>query len=398
MAGYRLKQVLDLSGISLNGGAVPALDDDAIEAVAYFGDATGNGAYSSLDTSRVSRVAVGLDSGLSAYQLLDPVIVIDITGNGLISSLDTSRVSRAVVGLSVAEVPALPSPLPTIVVSGPDPRVSIPQDLVGRVGQTVTAPVNLLVTEVGGITIASGDVHLAYDASQLTPSNIRLGSVLAGAGFTLAVNATQSGQLFLSSVSSTGTGLLPAGSSGSLYLVDFTVRSDATSGATPLNLVSAALSDDAGEDLVMNPAPTSASDDAVDGLLTVLTAVGAPPSANTSPPIAGSEMGSLSLLLPTPLISGSAGAAIRGLPETPMSNDALRTAANLPSLAFLVFGESSTTHSFGFTPDFVPNRKDGAVDTPPDDSFNSLTSLPRIESLQSRLAFFSSLDDGCALS
>jgi hypothetical protein len=122
--GYALNQVLDLTSITLNEGAVQAMDDDAVQLVAYFGDATGNGGYSSLDTSRVSRVAVGLDTGLSAFPRIDPVLVADITGNGAISSLDTSRVSRVAVGLPVAEVPAMPGFAPMMVASDLQPKIS----------------------------------------------------------------------------------------------------------------------------------------------------------------------------------------------------------------------------------------------------------------------------------
>src|SRR5262249_53542625 len=43
---YRAKDLLHLSGISLNGGALPVVSSDGIHLVAYVGDADGNGAYS----------------------------------------------------------------------------------------------------------------------------------------------------------------------------------------------------------------------------------------------------------------------------------------------------------------------------------------------------------------
>ncbi|MCH5376851.1 MAG: PA14 domain-containing protein, partial [Planctomycetes bacterium] len=89
---YTDKHLLDLRDISINAGSIPAIDDDGIHVVAYFGDVTGNGTYSSLDTSRISRMAVGLDTGFAAFPSADPVLVGDITGNGGFSSLDTSRI------------------------------------------------------------------------------------------------------------------------------------------------------------------------------------------------------------------------------------------------------------------------------------------------------------------
>ena len=62
--------------------AIDATADAAIQAVAYFGDATGNGDYSGLDAQRVARVAVGLDNGFAAYPYIDPVIITDADGSG----------------------------------------------------------------------------------------------------------------------------------------------------------------------------------------------------------------------------------------------------------------------------------------------------------------------------
>jgi hypothetical protein len=107
-APYRSQHVLDIANVSLNGGSIVALADDAVHVVAYFGDATGDGAYSAQDASRVSRLGVGLDSGLQLFQLLDPLIVADITGNGAISAADASRALQVAVGIITAEVPPLP--------------------------------------------------------------------------------------------------------------------------------------------------------------------------------------------------------------------------------------------------------------------------------------------------
>jgi hypothetical protein len=126
-APYRAKQVLDLSDVSLNEGNLTAGADDAVHLVAYFGDATGNGSYSSLDGQRVLRQTVRLDSGFAAYPLADPVLVADITANGTVSSLDATRILQEVVGIDRPEIPPLAGI--TITASGPDPYVHIPTDL-----------------------------------------------------------------------------------------------------------------------------------------------------------------------------------------------------------------------------------------------------------------------------
>lgn len=107
-APYQEMQALDLSSIVLNGGAIPALDDDAVHVVAYFGDVTANGSYSGTDAAYIARLAVGIETGLAAYKLLDPIIVGDITGNNGFSAVDTSLVLQQSVGIVVPEIPPLP--------------------------------------------------------------------------------------------------------------------------------------------------------------------------------------------------------------------------------------------------------------------------------------------------
>ena len=55
-------------------------------------------------------MGVGLDSGLSAYPIVDPVIVSDITGNGTLSGLDAQRIALRAAGLNPPEIPPLPGP------------------------------------------------------------------------------------------------------------------------------------------------------------------------------------------------------------------------------------------------------------------------------------------------
>jgi hypothetical protein len=101
--------IVEVSDIEANDGAIFAIPDDAVHTLAYFGDTTGNGDYSGLDAVQIARVVVGLDSGLEAYPLVDPVIIADITGNGDLSGLDAVLVAQEVVGLDPPEIPALPA-------------------------------------------------------------------------------------------------------------------------------------------------------------------------------------------------------------------------------------------------------------------------------------------------
>ena len=79
--------------------------DAGLIALAYSGDATGNGTLSSLDASRVQRVVVGLDSGFDAFDDFNSTLIGDTTGNGTLSSLDASRIQQQVVDLDVNSFP-----------------------------------------------------------------------------------------------------------------------------------------------------------------------------------------------------------------------------------------------------------------------------------------------------
>jgi VCBS repeat-containing protein len=117
-APYGAKQILDLNVESIDGSAPPAgsvAADDAFHLVGYFGDSSGNAAYSTLDGQQIQRVLVKLDSGFAAYPNVDPLIVADINGSGTLTSIDASRVLQEVSYLTGAssvdrlEIPAIPA-------------------------------------------------------------------------------------------------------------------------------------------------------------------------------------------------------------------------------------------------------------------------------------------------
>jgi hypothetical protein len=109
-APYGAAHVLTITDVAINEGEIVPTADHAIHVVGYFGDATGNGAYSGLDAQRVARVVVHLDTGFDAYPAIDPAVVADITGNGALSGLDAQKIARKVVNLPVPEIPPLGLP------------------------------------------------------------------------------------------------------------------------------------------------------------------------------------------------------------------------------------------------------------------------------------------------
>ncbi|HEY8555304.1 MAG TPA: hypothetical protein VIL43_12295, partial [Burkholderiales bacterium] len=93
-----------------------------IHVIAFPGDATGEGLYSSLDAQRIQRVALRLDSGFGAYPLIDPLLVGDVNGTGRLESFDALLVQRKALRLDVPEIPDLP-PLPTMAAAEEAPGV-----------------------------------------------------------------------------------------------------------------------------------------------------------------------------------------------------------------------------------------------------------------------------------
>jgi hypothetical protein len=82
--------------------------------VTYFGDTSGDGAYSGLDAALASRVASLQDSGFAAFRLVDPVIIADINSNGRIDGSDASFIAQVASGsTAVTRIPALPIPPPS---------------------------------------------------------------------------------------------------------------------------------------------------------------------------------------------------------------------------------------------------------------------------------------------
>jgi CSLREA domain-containing protein len=163
-APYGGNHVLDIAALRVfdtaqTPGELPPLDVDAIHIAAFFGDANGDGSYNSPDATLTRRIIGHLNTGLGAYPLADPRLIVDIDGNGAIQSNDTTSIRRAIGLIPVPNIPALPEELVMSAASGPDPRAYVPQDLAGAAGQTVTVPVMLAAVDAGGTGVSSADLQ-----------------------------------------------------------------------------------------------------------------------------------------------------------------------------------------------------------------------------------------------
>lgn len=229
-APYRAAQLLKPTNVQLNSGAIGAVVDEAVQKVAYFGDATGDGSLSSFDASFISRNVVQLDDGFSAYPLTDPRIIADVTGDGSISGLDASFVANASVGNSEPTIPAIP-PHDGPAMSGIDPTVTIPIGYANP-GGTVMLPIN--ISEVNGLQ--GVDLAFSYDSSAVNIANadVSLASVFAADSWNITKNLTTPGLIRLSMY-----GLEPIGTSGpgTILNLTFHVPMTTASGSYPVSVL-----------------------------------------------------------------------------------------------------------------------------------------------------------------
>jgi ELWxxDGT repeat protein len=110
-AGQHLLDICDLHVFD-NGPKLlelPSIDDDAIHIAAFFGDANGDGSYNSPDATLTRRIIGQLNTGLAAYKMADPRLIVDITGDGSIQSSDTTSIRRAIGLIPVPNIPPLPT-------------------------------------------------------------------------------------------------------------------------------------------------------------------------------------------------------------------------------------------------------------------------------------------------
>lgn len=258
-ASYGAAQELRLSSVVLNGGDIPAVGDEAMDKVAFIGDATGDQTYSALDASLVARNVVGLDTGFDNYLLTDPRVVADVTGDGTLSGLDAYYIARAAVDPDQTPiVPAVPAGYVPQASGGIDPMVTVPVSH-GSPGETVNVPIN--VSEVNGLQ--GVDLTFSYDSSVVNIANadIALAGTFASNGWSITKNLTTPGLIRLSMY---GTGPVASSGPDAILNLAFHVLTSTASGEYPVSVVTSPIA----------PATTSPSR-LNEGELTLSTANGA---------------------------------------------------------------------------------------------------------------------------
>ena len=254
-AVYGAKDLLHFSAVSLDSGVRLVHSDDGLHIVAFVGDTSGDGSYTTLDFQRFQRVLLKQDSGFGAWPLVDPVIIGDIDHNGLLQSVDALKLAYQVGGTNQKDIPAIPAGLPPMVFAGADPSVTL-GSVTAAAGSQAIVPVNI-DTAAG---LQSVQLTIRYDASALTLMGVE--KTALSANFLYFVTHTTPGELVIDA-----TSVAPLiGGSGVLFNLDFAVA-PAVQGTVAIDFVSARLNDTW---LTVNPAP-SAGLDPSDGVINVLT-------------------------------------------------------------------------------------------------------------------------------
>jgi Bacterial pre-peptidase C-terminal domain/Bacterial Ig-like domain len=224
---YKAKDVMHLANVTVGGpsGNIAAVTSDGLHLVAFVGDANGDGAYSSDDAVRITRVTLQTDTGFAPYPLVDPVIVADTDGAGFIPSDAPLQANEAGVGVKTANLANPPIPPGvhfTAIGNNVDPTLSV--DIGSGTGDhsTVTVAVNIDDAQPAGSTgLVRGHLALTYDPSVFTVSaaDVHLGSVLASGGWKVVPTINQTtGQI---AIALSGETPITGSSGGSLIMIDF---------------------------------------------------------------------------------------------------------------------------------------------------------------------------------
>ncbi len=173
-APYLGAEILQFQGVTVgvedamhNVNSTPTLADRALQKVVFFGDVNGDQFYDGQDSSLISRVFVGFDTGFAGTDWTDPLIVGDVDNSGVINGIDASIVSGEVLH------PALTPQIPNVVVAptafappGVDPTLTIDDNIPVGVSGAVTIPVKITIDP--DVALSSATFTVTYDPTKLS--------------------------------------------------------------------------------------------------------------------------------------------------------------------------------------------------------------------------------------
>jgi hypothetical protein len=230
---------------ALGSDPIAVTSDRAVHKARLVADANGDRLYDAGDASLINRVVVGLDRGFTSSPWVDPIIVADVVRSGSLNAEDAYNAAAASVlpanqwATSIPLMPAVPANVLPAASAGLDPTVTIPTGLTGSPGQTVNAPVNLVVEP--GAAVVGATYTVAYDATKLSLGTVGLGSGLLTSDWAVMTSGGgATGSVTVSVYFIGGAGAtqptIPANATTQITTLPFTVSAGATAGSTALDV------------------------------------------------------------------------------------------------------------------------------------------------------------------
>jgi hypothetical protein len=268
---YRTKcniGVSDLKLYKLDGTSFSSTVDSGLMLNSYVGDVTGDGRYNSLDSLRIQRYLVNLDRWFTQYPFMDPAMIADVNGDARVNALDSLYMQRYLVNMVVPFITAPPVSNVTQT-PGLDPIIRLPKNLTAKRGQVVQVPIEIVNTDSQAINVTSFEVAIAMD-----PKTFRMLKVNSEAQIRQRYDARR-GVLVIG-------GILPElnlepGEGHILATLSLKVAVNVIATDFALNLLDEAkfgreryLTSVNSGDLVLSAAPTSGSNDTVDGKIRIM--------------------------------------------------------------------------------------------------------------------------------
>lgn len=161
-ASYGAAAVIDVRELQVQGaggGALAALDDDAVHVAAYAGDVSRDRQHSTADVSLMRQLLSGAISRLPGWALVDGRIVGDVNGSGAFDAVDPLRLEQALAGMPGVTVPipgapVVTPPAPPVIRITVPPRV-VPPVVTPKLSSTPLSTVTPLVTPSATISANS---------------------------------------------------------------------------------------------------------------------------------------------------------------------------------------------------------------------------------------------------
>jgi hypothetical protein len=185
-----------------------------------------------VDKGLIANVASTLNTGFTAFTLLDPAIIGDLSGDNAVTANSTSLMSNYLLALPVAKIPALPNPpIGDNLFTSPfsaDPTLSLPASVSSACGVANLAIYLDQPRPAGSTGLVEAELTLAYDPAVLSVSatDVTLGTLPSqGTGWQLSTTMNAAtGQITIQLYSQTP---ITTDQAGSLVNIAFHAKASA---------------------------------------------------------------------------------------------------------------------------------------------------------------------------